>query len=795
MNKHLLYIVSALMTLLPASLYAQDGATDVPVKTDLSDPDLIVRPPTDPYSLSFTPPMPEGAENIINAAQCKDAGGEWLSGKTKQSEENGEKLVGCLKKKDQRVGRWMRIDLQTPPEEVNEDNAWGYVWFVDDAMHGWAVSLDPETRTVVQLASMDHNVSDGTRFDWSKVGSLEAVTTYKQGKLDGKYERYLECLPLVIGQYKDGEPVGIWQIYDEPGLIGMRRDFDRPIPVDERPAGMDPKNQAYWTEWFNASGVKISEGYSVSEKPDDNGFRVGTLMMYSVSGQKWMKLSYDGNGKINDKRMFDLCKPDNQPNAPIPAYLDFDHEALAMNCKDGDGNPYLKIDFYAGGELRKKTPMSALAENGTVKEYHPTGELMAEYEMVNDVPDGVVVFVDRHGNIMGNTVVNAGTGIFKTWWHNGNPHEEREYAQGKKTGTWSEWLESGVKSKETQYKDGMINGYRRQWFLNGILSVEQLFVNGVNEGLTFYNYSDGRIADECMFRSGMPTGICKEYAHSGNLSYETDYSNFLNITQNRYYSDGKKRSSGRIIPGFGHGSREGNWDFYLKNGQKWLSLEYSGNAVVQPDAMACSEISGAEYTVDEETRELGCMVCSVNRASPLNPLKIREGHWNWYNDNGKIEKSGSIHLGHLNGDWEYYYPNGEKMLTGTYRIDQRVGKWSGYYEDGSQKFSGMYEDGLESGLWETYYPLDGKVSSAGMFKAGRRDGEWVYKYPNGAVKEKGTFENGLENGIWTSFYENGQKQGEGAFKEGKREGTWTWFREDGSVWRTAEYQNGKEIKK
>ena len=765
---------------------------DEAVKTDLSDPDLIVRPPTDPYSLSFTPPMPEGAEAILTPAQCKKAGGNWHSVKYPAEE---IKEVGCLVN-NRLVGRWMTVEIQTPESAQTEENALGYSWYADDKPHGWHVEIDKETRTVVRLEHKNYGVLDGTSFAWSNVGSLEEVTTYKDGKMDGKYERYLECLPIVLGQYKDGVPSGVWQIFPEPGQISIIRNFDRPIPDDKRPSDLDKNAKAFWTEWFNGSGVKIAEGYSVSENPDDNGFRVGEIMLYTTSGQKWMPLKYAGTGRISDDRSFKLCAPDDKPNAPIPAYLDYDHESLTMTCKDAGLNVYAKIDFYSSGEMRKKAPYENGSENGMVREYHPNQSILAEYEMKNGVPEGKIVYQDAHGNPFGESYVHNGSGTFKSWWHNGNPHEEITYTNGKKTGTWTVWLESGTKVSETQYDSkGRPDGYRRQWFHNGLLSVELQYKEGSFNGISFYNYSDGRTADRCMYKDGMPTGKCDEYAHSGNLSYQTDYTNFLNVQQTQFYSDGNRRSTGRITPGFGHGSREGTWDFYLKNGKKWLSVEYNGNAVMQPEAVACRQINGAEYSVDEEKREVGCLVCSVNRTSPLNPLKMREGLWKWYSATGNLEKSGSIHLGHLNGEWDYYYSNGKKMLAGEYKIDQRVGQWTGYYEDGNKRFSGRYADGRETGKWETYHPVTGTVSSAGTFKEGLRDGEWVYSYPDGSVKEKGQFENGLETGIWTSYYANGQKQGEGSFVSGKREGKWTWYRENGAEWRTAEYKEGREVKK
>ena len=48
----------------------------VPQKPDLSDVSAIEMPPMDPYTLTFVPPMPEGAQNIRSKTDCEKAGRE-----------------------------------------------------------------------------------------------------------------------------------------------------------------------------------------------------------------------------------------------------------------------------------------------------------------------------------------------------------------------------------------------------------------------------------------------------------------------------------------------------------------------------------------------------------------------------------------------------------------------------------------------------------------------------------------------------------------------------------------------
>ena len=97
----------------------------------------------------------------------------------------------------------------------------------------------------------------------------------------------------------------------------------------------------------------------------------------------------------NQRQTFELCKPDGQPDAPIPAYLDYNHETLTMNCKNDNGEVYLSVDYYATGEVRAKKPMKNGSINGVVREYHPTGEILAEYNVVDDIPNGTIVYIQK----------------------------------------------------------------------------------------------------------------------------------------------------------------------------------------------------------------------------------------------------------------------------------------------------------------------------------------------------------------------------------------------------------------
>ena len=762
-----------------------------PEKPDLSNPDTISLPPMDPYALSYTPDKPENAKAILTPDECAKNDGQWTTNKNVRDIDNVTlNQVGC-KIHGKAEGRWIYIDASKPGNEIEKKDAYGYVWMVDGKKVGWEAIFTGPDDFVRFLTPYKDDKIDGTAFEWNEMGALRQVTTYQDGIRNGKYEHYEECLPTALGQYTNDKPTGTWTIYAEPGMISMRRNYDRKATPQDLPEGAQ-EIEAYWTEWFNGDGVRITEGFSASTNPEDTGTRLGTIQLYSVKGNKWLAIQYDKQGRINDQPTFDLCVPEDNPKAPQPSFLDYDHENLIIKCKNFDSDVYKEIYFYETGEKWKFVPIRNSMMHGMVHEFHPTGERLADYFMQDDIPEGKVVYYNRAGVPFGPaTTVLSGSGDFKSWWHNGFPKEEGRYELRQKDGMWRSWYDSGSIEKETNYSAGKRDGVEKHWFSNGVLSSETNYAEGARNGTAAAYYTDGHIAFKYNFAGGRLHGMCYDYTHAGNTKYETNYVPSGQPEQTRFYTDGKKQSSGKAIMGFSEPLQEGIWTYYMKNGTAWYTANYEGGFIVSDKSKKCENIFG-QYEVNPDNHEVGCLVCAVNRKSPLAMYQVREDEWEWYNENGKIEKRGSIHMGHLTGNWEYHYPNGMIMLSGSYEIDKKTGEWTGYYEDGTKKFSGSYKNGLETGTWKTYYEMDNIISSEGKFSEGKRSDKWIWYYANGKVREEGNFENGMETGTWTSYYQNGNKQGEGEFVEGKREGMWTWWREDGSVWRTANYVKGRE---
>lgn len=752
-------------------------------KSDISDPDSVEMPPSDPYVLYYIPEKPPKAPDIRNSAQCLRNGGLW-----KRDACSRNQCVGCFingKKNglfyDIPETREKNINLDIAPE-----NAAGFGWFADGKREGYSDRLSAPGNSPVSLEYYENDVLNGPVFNWTPVGILVSAANYKNGKPDGDYEEYAQCLPVLLGQYKDGKPVGKWKRFAEPGMISSLTDYDKPAPKE-----LNLPENAYWTEWYNGQGVRILESYAVTDAPDDdNMFYVGKAQLYSNNNIPWITVNYNAGGKISDNAVFKLCE--NGGNAEIPAYINFAHDRMTIYCKNGEGAVNQFIEYYPSGELWRIVPVNASGnEHGTVREYRPDGGLLAEYKAENGIPQGSIKYLNEDGTVMHESVIENDTGDFFAYWHNGKPRFEAHFLNGKKTGTWKSRFESGNPKSESQYSAGGNDVTEREWFSNGVLASVVRISGGVYDGNAAQYYTDGRIARKATYKKGVETDKTQVFFHSGGVEFEDDYT-LRSPQRTQFFADGAKRAQGSFVPAFGNPLPNGLWKYYLKSGKKWLTIEYDYGAIAGKEADACASYGG-DYALDDENRQLGCAVCIVNRQSPLNPKFFRHGPWKWWNENGQIETIGSFNRGKLDGDWTYYYPNGSLMLKGTYAMGKKNGEWNGFYEDGSKKFSGKYDNGAESGNWQTFFKGTGAVSSSGAFDNGKRSGRWIYRYESGNVRESGEMKDGKETGAWTQYYDSGEKLGEGTFENGKRQGIWTWLRQDGAVWKTAAYKDGKEI--
>ena len=103
------------------------------------------------------------------------------------------------------------------------------------------------------------------------------------------------------------------------------------------------------------------------------------------------------------------------------------------------------------------------------------------------------------------------------------------------------------------------------------------------------------------------------------------------------------------------------------------------------------------------------------------------------------------------GEFKWYDEEGRLQETGSYSHGKKHGVLYWYYPDGKIKTIETYSGGKNEGLSESYYP-NGKLSLRGFSANGALHGNIEYWYDNGHRKATGQFYNGKQDGIW-AFYD------------------------------------------
>ncbi len=159
------------------------------------------------------------------------------------------------------------------------------------------------------------------------------------------------------------------------------------------------------------------------------------------------------------------------------------------------------------------------------KEYYPTGELKAEYQVKDD---------QLHGRV-------------KEYYKNGKLKEEAFYENGELEGIKKVYYKNGKLDYETEFRNGQENGFHRDYNEEGILIAEGYFKNGKQDSITTYYFPDGQIESETMYKNNLPNGNFREYYPSGQLLMYAIIRNDTTIYYEKYTKEGDLKEEYRLI--------------------------------------------------------------------------------------------------------------------------------------------------------------------------------------------------------------------------------------------------------
>jgi antitoxin component YwqK of YwqJK toxin-antitoxin module len=184
-----------------------------------------------------------------------------------------------------------------------------------------------------------------------------------------------------------------------------------------------------------------------------------------------------------------------------------------------------------------------------------------------------------------------------------------------------------------------------------------------------------------------------------------------------------------------------------------------------------------------------------------NSVGQREGIWEYFYENGNIERRTPYKEGKMNGIKELFYPSGNIQWRIPYKEGKRDGIEEVFYETGNIIETTLWKNGklIEETKPELTpyieYDRNGNVYIKGQKNSkGQEEGLWEWFYEDGNIFSRAPYKGGEKEGIEEFFYKNGNIRWRIPYKEGKADGIEEWFDKQGNITKTRVWKDG-EIRK
>ncbi|MBI3509958.1 MAG: TonB family protein [Bacteroidetes bacterium] len=175
-------------------------------------------------------------------------------------------------------------------------------------------------------------------------------------------------------------------------------------------------------------------------------------------------------------------------------------------------------------------------------------------------------------------------------------------------------------------------------------------------------------------------------------------------------------------------------------------------------------------------------------------IKKKRGKVTLYYDNNKTVKAkGKVKNHKKEGEWNFYDKDGKLESTKTFRSGVENGMCTEYYQDQNIFSAGRYVDGKLEGLWTTYYE-SGKIKANNIYQDNQLDGAQIYYYENGKIFMRSFYFSGKPSYVWT-WNNDGRPNHFEYYANGQRDGTWRIYPQQPAAGDTCaseidEYANG-----
>lgn len=107
--------------------------------------------------------------------------------------------------------------------------------------------------------------------------------------------------------------------------------------------------------------------------------------------------------------------------------------------------------------------------------------------------------------------------------HNGGISTYTVNSVGKKTGLYQSWYSNGQMWRRCNYVDGEKMGLFQSWYQGGELWEQCLYIHGKKEGLAQVWYGNGRLFEQCTYRNDEYVGQYQWWSYNGELLEDMVY--------------------------------------------------------------------------------------------------------------------------------------------------------------------------------------------------------------------------------------------------------------------------------
>lgn len=335
-------------------------------------------------------------------------------------------------------------------------------------------------------------------------GQLFAKGYFLTGLAEGRWEFHApDDIWQIVGNFKDGEPHGIWEISEQ----GKRR--HRLSLKDGKLNGQqlyyDAKGEI-WEKIIYSNGrlVRLEEKGKVLI---DSG--VGERIFKNLQSNISAKGSYrdgflEGNVQYVSalKDTLTLAYRKGQPDGAFE-WRTAKGELLMRGIYRFGTLDSLCSFFYPDGKLQAQGMFRSGLETGTWHFFHPNGNLQAIGKYQNGMAEGKWTYYDEQGQMVATGLLQGGCIAGEwTFYANGSMIAKGNWVDGLKNGAWTDYDSDGKIRATGSYAHDREQGEWRYFHSNGKLRQTEYWEVGKLLVISDFLAANGQILPKGSFKKG-----------------------------------------------------------------------------------------------------------------------------------------------------------------------------------------------------------------------------------------------------------------------------------------------------